>query len=207
MLTGKKLFSKTLLTLAILAGSSSIIGFKSAKADELKDMLSKVEKLTNEGSYTKALSELKWVNTHIQKKHLSKLQSFFPEKIDELPGQKVDSGSMMGMINLSRRYNGSGRNIKASITGSTSGGGNPFGQFAKMAQMMGGANSNGKETVRIEGRTATLEQRESSGRGELTIFLKSGLMLKVEGKSLDNEKLKKIAKTFDLDGIEEYTAT
>lgn len=89
--------------------------------------------------------------------------------------------------------------------GSASAGG--FGSLAALGNMaaMMGAQQEGNETIRLDGRTATMELRPENNSGELTIFLNSGSVLKVEmrdGASADS--LKSVAQSLKINDLDNY---
>lgn len=184
---------------------SAVCMASTVQAEELNTLLKKVEELTNAGDYTKALEELSWAKKEIEKKHLKKLEDFFPAKLGEYSGDKTKTTSAMGMTSLERQYNSGNKRIRLSLAG---GGGKDsplaaLGGLGQMAAMYGG-NQPGVESFRIDGRTAMLQ---SNGRSpELTVFLESGSMLKIEVVSgeMEGEELKKLVDNVNLDDLDNY---
>lgn len=135
-------------------------------------------------------------------------KSFFPDELAGYKGLKLETNSVFGINNVERAYKGKdGSEIKVSLTGGTggAGAGAGFGQLAAlggMAAMMQGQND-GSETFRLDGRTANL-QLERAGGSELTVFLNSGSILKLEmSNKATSDALKGFAsaiKVNDLDG-------
>lgn len=187
---------KIALTTLLLALGSNI-----ANADDLKTMLTKVEQLSSEGNYSKALEELSWAKKDIEQNYLKKLTSFLPDEINGLTGAKPEFNSALGFTNVSRQYSKDGTSVKVEIQGGTAGspqaGMGGLAALGQMAAMFG--QQNGQATMRINGRTANLN--ESSG--ELTVFLEGGSMLNIH-KSSGTADLKAIAEGLKLDDIEKY---
>lgn len=184
-----------LVLAALLLSSRTVI------AEDLKTILNKVEQLSSEGNYSKALEELSWAKKELETQYLAKLSTFLPETIGELKGGKVESNSAMGFTNVSRTYTGGSNSVKVQIQGGSAGGAQAgFGGLAalgQMAAMFGGQN--GQATMRINGRTAT----SNTAKGELTVFLEGGSMLTLQKES-GSPDLKAVAEAMKLDEIEKF---
>ena len=178
-----------------------------ARAEDLNELLARVDKFVKEENFSKALGELKWAQAELEKKQMLKLQSFFPDELMEYKGKKLEQNSALGFMELKREYEKDGNSITVSLMGGAGGSGGPGGskpmgqiaQFGQMAAMFGGGND--QETIRIKGRTTTMKKGEA---GELTLFLDSGSMLKLESSNVASEELKGLAEKLDIDGIEKY---
>jgi hypothetical protein len=171
-------------------------------ADDLKSMLTKVEQLSAEGNYSKALEELNWAKKDIEQNYLKKLTSFLPDTLNGLQGAKPESNSAMGFTNVSRQYTEGANSVKIEIQGGSAGGAQAgLGGLAALGQMaaMLGNGQNGQATMRINGRTATLNEEN----GELTIFLEGGSMLTIH-KTSGTADLKAVAEGIKIDDIEKY---
>lgn len=186
--------------LIIALCSLSFIGnVCSLGAEELPDLLKRVEEFANKGNYAKAIEELSWVKKELEKMNFKKIEEFFPDELAGLKGSAFETSSAMGMTNLERQYKGSGQDVKLSLTAAASGG--PMGGLAgigKMAAMMGGQP--GMDSFRIEGRTATLKEKGSSA--ELSVFLDSGSVLALKGK--DGSVLRKMAEAVGIEKLDSY---
>lgn len=184
-----------LITLCIALGSNV------AFADDLKSMLAKVEQLSTEGNYAKALEELNWAKKDLEQNYLKKLTSYLPDTINEMTGAKPEFNSAMGFTNVSRQYSQGGNSVKVEIQGGSAGGAQAglggLAALGQMAAMFG--QQNGQATMRIDGRTANLNE----DNGELTVFLEGGSMLNIH-KTSGTVDLKSIAEGLKLDDIEKY---
>jgi hypothetical protein len=176
-------------------------------AEDLNEMFKKVTDLVAAKNYSKALDELGWAKKEIERMHMAQVQTFFPDTIGEFKGGKVTHNNALGFTSMERFYTkADGTEIKLSLTGSAGGGANEglggLMAFGKMAAMMDPA---GQNTVRIGGRTATLNTDEEAKTGELSIFLDSGGILKLEmqtnGKA---EVLKGFADSLKLTELDTY---
>lgn len=189
-----------------------LCGFVSdLRAEEINQIFKKVEELVAAKNFPKALEELGWARKEIEKQHTNQLKSFLPDELAGFTGEKFDANAMLGITALERRYHkadGEG-SMTISVTGgsmgSASAGG--FGSLAALGSMaaMMGAQQEGSETMRIDGRTASLELNPDSKSGGLTIFLNSGSVLKVEmqnGASADT--LKGVAQSLKINDLDNY---
>ena len=178
------------------------------RADELDDDFKKVRELVDQKSYTKALTELSWVKNKIEKLNTKRVEDFFPEKLGEYVGGKFESSGALGMSSVERVYTkADGGTVKVSLAGGSGGQNNPFAAlagFGKMAAMFPGAQNPGQDTVRIAGRTGMMESGEGKD-SELTVFLDSGSMLKLETKQHDAVgTLKTLAEAIKIAELDEY---
>ena len=194
---------KLTVILALLALSAS-----PCLAEDLKEIFKRVDEFVVKNNYPKALEELTWAKKEIEKMHSTKLREFLPDQLAGYTGAKVETNNVLGISNLERRYSKPGDNstIMVSITGGTGGGNSPFSGLAalgSMAAMMG--QQEGAETFRIAGRTANLTVNEAGGNGELSIFLDSGSILKVEMNGTANgAALKTMAEGIKIDDLDKY---
>jgi len=191
------------LALALSLGFSPCL-----KAEELKDIFGRVQQMVEAKNYTKALDELGWAKKEIEKLNTAQLKTFFPDTLNGYSGDKFEANSILGISNVERTYKKEGAGeIKVSLTGGSGGaaqGG--FGGLAAlggMAAMMGGQE--GSDTFRIDGRTATLSLPQGSSNGELTVFLNSGSILKVEMfQKANGDTLKAMAQALKLNDLDNY---
>lgn len=194
-----------IFTAVLILGATTVTTQNSASnayADELGDIFKKVQELADKQNYPKALEELAWAKQDLEKKNTAKLQTFLPDQVLGYKGGKTEANFALGMMNVEKPYNNDQGTINVSITGGSAGGGAGLGglaQIGKMAALMGAQN--GQETVRISGRTATLEISDETN-ASLSIFLDSGSILKIEGAAA--ETLKSFAGAIKIDAIDSY---
>ena len=197
----KKLFKTAICRVVCVSLALGVVTVI-VQAEDLDKIFDRVAKYTADKNYPKALEELKWAQNELGKRHTKKLESFFPDKLEEFAGDKIKPSSVLGMVELKRTYRKGSDQVKLSLMGGSSGAANnPFGQIARFGAMMGGQG--GQETLRINGRTSTLKEQER-GNSELTMFLDSGFMLKIESRQAKGDALKTMAENLDLDGLEKY---
>lgn len=198
---------KKLLTVLM---ASCLLITTSAFAEDINDIFKRVNDLIAQQNYSKALNELNWASKEIEKMHNQKLQGFLPDTLSGLAGGKIESTSALGFTNLERTYTNAAdkSTVKVSLSGGTTpgaqGGMGGLAQLGQMAAMFGG-NQPGQDTFRIGGRTATLEQNEQSKHAELTVFMDSGSILKLEmNGNAKGDTLKTMAEALKLDDLDKY---
>lgn len=190
--------SKLLFVLLIL--SITNVSF----ADDLNTMFGRVNGYVAANNYPKALEELTWVRKEIEKQHIAKLGKLLPDSIIGFTGEKVEASGALGFNSIQRTYKKGDVEITLSITDAPSMAGDQMGGLAglgRMAAMMG-SNTPGNETVRIDGRTATIESTEDGGA--ITIYLNSGSILKLEGSSITADTLKQAAEALNVGRVDGY---
>lgn len=174
-------------------------------AEDINAIFKRVNDSVESRDYSKALEELDWAKKEIEKLHVQKLQEFFPEKLEGFIGQKFDSNSVLGFSNVERDYTQGKKSVKVSLTGGTGQGAaalSGLAQLGKMAAMFGG-NVPGNETVRIKGRTSTVESM--GGSASVTVMLDSGSILRLESASgVKAEDLKGMAEAIKIDEMDVY---
>ncbi|MBX7138618.1 MAG: hypothetical protein K1X83_11610 [Oligoflexia bacterium] len=194
---------KFMFVLVVLLASSGV-----GLAEELKDIFGRVEQYVAAKNYTKALDELSWAKKEIEKLNSGQLKTFFPDELAGFTGDKIESQNMFGITGMERLYKKSGANttVKVSLTGGAGGAAGGLGGLAALgsfAAMMG--QQQGQDTFRIEGRTATLEEHADSHAAELTVFLNSGSILKLEMQNgTDAAVLKQMAENLKLNDLDAY---
>lgn len=193
--------------ITIAAAAFVLIFTASAAAEDLGQIFGRVGQFVAAKNYPKALEELNWAKKEIEKMHVTQVRSFFPDSLSGYKGEKFESNSMLGFTNVERSYrNSSGNQVKVSMTGGSSGASAAgFGQLAALGSMaaMMGAQSEGNETFRIGGRTANLAAE--NGNPELTIFLNSGSILKLEMlNGSEKEELRQMAEAIKIDELDNY---
>lgn len=179
----------------------------SAAAEDINEIFKRVNQFVQAKNYSKALEELGWAKKEIEKLNSKQLESFFPESLNGFKGQQISSSNALGITNIERLYKkDESTSFKVSLTGGGGPGGLPGGMgglaaFGKMAAMMG---NEGTDTVRISGKTAQLEEHQDQKRADLTIFLDSGSILKLEGTNLDGGALRQLAEALKLGDLDTY---
>lgn len=172
-------------------------------AEDVNEIFKKVNTYIGEQNYPKALEELSWAKKEIEKLNSSKIGTLLPASVNGFTGGEVKVQSAMGFDNIERMYTGNGKEITVSVTGG--GVGNAMGGLAglaRMGMMMGGSQP-GIDSFRIEGRTANLDTT-NSGRAELTVFLDSGSILKVEGSGIDAQAIKSFTEGLHISNLDNY---
>ena len=194
---------KTALALFLcMSFNASII-----KAEEIDTIFSKVKEYMGQQNFTKALEELSWAKQEIEKKNSEKLQSFFADDVAGFKGDKAQINSALGFTSIEKNYKSADKgSLKVTLTGGSSAAGGGLGglaQIGKMAAMFG--NQAGMETVRIQGRTATIEKDQNSKGSSISVFLDSGSVLKVDSNtSKDTEMLKAFIEALKVEELDKY---
>lgn len=191
--------------IAFLLPVSLLLSVQITVAEDLNKIFENVNTFIEKKNYTKALEELNWAKNEIGKMHITAIKGFFPDTLAGFTGDKAKSNNVMGMTNVERTYKGTAGQVKVSLVGGTKGGAmGGLAGLGRMAAMMGGQN--GQESLRIAGQTATLNTKSS--RPELSVFLESGGILKVEGlKGItgDNSaQLKTVAEAIQIAELNKY---
>ncbi|HMO01703.1 MAG TPA: hypothetical protein PKD37_02780 [Oligoflexia bacterium] len=177
-------------------------------AEDLDTIFDKVKKYAAAGNYQKAIAELGWAKQELEKKNLSKLESFFPNELGDLRGGKIEANAALGISNIERTYQGAGYSVKVSLTGfggGAAGAGNPLAGLASLGQMaaMFGGSQAGEESFRVGDLTARGEKKGS--RAEITVFTQSGGIMKFETDKADKyDQMKELAKKFDYAALDNY---
>ena len=176
------------------------------RAEDLDTIFNKVKELAQAQNYTKAIEELSWANKELEKLNAQRIESFFPAEVAGYTAGKAEHNSALGFSTMERSYQKSGAAaIKLSLTGGSGGGAagglGGLAAFGKMAALMG--NQPGLDTFRIGGRTASLQ---SEGKqSELSIFLDSGAILKLETSSKgDGSELRTFAEALKISDLDSY---
>ena len=196
------------LKTASLAFAMVLFASLGAQAEDLNAIFKRVNDLVAEKNFSKALDELDWAKKEVEKMHMQKLQEFFPDSLAGYTGQKFEGNSALGFSNLERSYTQGNKKVKISITGGTGQGAaalSGLAQMGRMAAMLQGSSlAGGNETVRIQGKTATVESPEG-GVSSLTVMMDSGSILKLEGsKSVKTDDLKSMAEALKLVEMDSY---
>ena len=173
-----------------------------ARAEDINEIFKKVNGYVGEQNYTKALEELTWAKKEIEKLNSTKIGTLLPASINGFTGGETQIQSALGFNNIEKSYTGNGKTIKVSVTGggADSGMGGLAG-LARMGMMMGGQQP-GMDSFRLDGRTANLDS--SGGSPELTVFLDSGSIVKIEGQGVDAATLKSFGEGLKLSNLDNY---
>lgn len=161
---------------------SICIATPSAIAEDLETIFKKVNEYVAAENYPKAMQELQWADKELQKKHSAKLGTMFPDTLVGFKGEKLKTQAMMGFKTVEKVYRKGNQQIRMTLTGGSAGAAGSMAAMGRMAAMMGGSQP-GTETFRIDGRTANLTVKENRKSGELSVFLESGDLLKLELKN------------------------
>ncbi len=181
------------------------------RAEDINQIFKKVQELVVAKNYPKALEELTWASKEIEKMHNNQLRVYLPDELAGYTGDKFDASGALGITSVERTYRKGGGSevMTVSVTGGSMGsaaaGG--FGSLAALGSMaaMMGAQQEGSETLRIDGRTATLQLTPGSSSGDITIFLNSGSVLKVEMQQGANaDALKSVAQSIKINDLDNY---
>ena len=166
----------TIATFVVLCLSSTAV------AEELDTIFKKVNEYVAAQNYPKAIEELQWANKELEKKHNEKLGTLFPQELVGFKGDKLKAQAAMGFSTVEKVYRKGNQKIHVTLTGGSRGQAGGLASIGRMAAMMGG-NQPGVETFRVDGRTANLNVQEGRSRAELSVFLESGDILKLELKN------------------------
>jgi hypothetical protein len=132
------------------------------------------------------------------------MTSFLPDELAGYSASGAEANSAMGITNIERKYTKGSEKVKVSITNmGGAGGAGGIAAIGRMAALMG--NQPGMDSFRIQGKTATLQQRQGSNRAELSVYLDSGAMLKLESSNLaDSGVLKKMVEELKVSDLDNY---
>lgn len=193
---------------ALLAASFALLVPMHAQAEDLNAIFKRVNDFIAAKNYAKALEELGWARKEVEKMNVTQIQTFFPDSLAGFTGAKFETNSALGLTNLEREYTKAdgGARVKVTLSGGSGGGGDAglggLAAFGRMAAMMGA--SQGQDTFRISGRTATLQGAEE-GSPQLTVFLDSGSVLNLEGSDgATGDNLKSFAEALKLNDLDNY---
>jgi hypothetical protein len=180
-----------------------------AAAEDLQEIFRKVNQLVEDKNYSKAMDELGWAKKEIEKLHLAQLQTYLPDKLAGFDGDTLENNSVMGLTNIERNYTKTGENtsVKISLTGGGKTGGDlGIGNLAALGKMAAALSpQTGSDTIRISGRTAQLTVNKESESAELTVFLDSGTILKLEmSNSAQGDTLKSMAEELKINDLDNY---
>lgn len=188
--------------LSAVAFGGLVLCGRVARAEDIKVLFDKVNKLVEAKNYPGALNELSWVQKELEKLHQQQLAQIIPAEVDGFKGNEPEIQSAMGFTTLEREYVKGEQSITMSISGGAGGDGlGGLAGLAKMGMMMGGTQP-GIDKIRLGALTATLD---TTGTPELTVFLDSGSILQLRsGDGVDGVALKKFAEGLKIGDIDGY---
>jgi hypothetical protein len=189
--------SKRLITAAVITICAPIF----AHAEDINEIFKKVNTYVQEQNYPKALEELNWARKEIEKLNTQRIGTLLPNSLNGFNGGETKVQSAMGFNNIEKDYTQGEKSIKVSITGGGADGAmGGLAGLAKMGMMMGAQP--GMDSFRIDGRTANLDT--TSGNAELTVFLDSGAIMKLDGEGIDGKTLKSFAEGLKITNLDNY---
>jgi len=182
-----------------------VLACAAPKGEDPLPLLDNVAGFVKSGDYARALEELGWARKSIEALHAAHIETFLPDSLAGMTGQPARTQGAAGLVNVSREYADGGTRVTVSLT-EAAGAGAGLAGLGRMAAMMG-AQGTGMNAFRIQGRTATLDDR-NPGRNVLTVFLNSGAMLKLESRTpkLEEGLLNRMAEALPLDDMDKYLA-
>lgn len=183
------------------------VPFKSG-AEDLDSIFKRVDEFMTAKKYPKALEELAWARKEIEKQHNQQLQAYFPETLLDYKGDKINSNGALGFLSVDREYKKGESTLKVSLSGTSggdaAGGLGGLAAFGKMAALMQN-QAPGNETVRVAGKTATLNINTDSKSGDMSIFLDSGAILRIEmPDNASADTIKKAADALQIEALDKY---
>lgn len=200
-------FNRLALLAAYALLTLVIEGATQAQEWNLTTSLGEIERDASEGRYPSALVELERARNYLLEQKNKRVKKFFPGTLKgvagkELTGEEIEVSVALGLTNMIRLYKGKDSELKVSLLG---GGRSVSSQeesgLGRMAAMI--QKEDGGVGLQIGGCSALLD--ESGARPELSIFLKSGGVLKLEGRqNLIGEQLKQLATKIDVAGLDRY---
>lgn len=185
------MFNLKLTPMRILLFSSFVfISSAMAQNDEIQESCNSVTNLFNEGDIDGALEEARWCVTQLEQLKQGQTSSYFKDTIDGYVGGKLDSQQAMGMSIIERTYTKDDNSIQVSLSGGVSN----IAASALEAFASFGVNATPGKKIRIQRRTATLNNQ--SNNPQLLVTLKSGGVLTFESSQVTEDTLVAFAKSF-----------
>lgn len=174
----------------LLFSSFVFISSAMAQNDEIQESCNSVTNLFNEGDIDGALEEARWCVTQLEQLKQGQTSSYFKDTIDGYVGGKLDSQQAMGMSIIERTYTKDDNSIQVSLSGGVSN----IAASALEAFASFGVNATPGKKIRIQRRTATLNNQ--SNNPQLLVTLKSGGVLTFESSQVTEDTLVAFAKSF-----------
>ncbi len=185
------MFNLKLTPMRILLFSSFVfISSAMAQNDKIQESCNSVTNLFNEGDIDGALEEARWCVTQLEQLKQGQTSSYFKDTIDGYVGGKLDSQQAMGMSIIERTYTKDDNSIQVSLSGGVSN----IAASALEAFASFGVNATPGKKIRIQRRTATLNNQ--SNNPQLLVTLKSGGVLTFESSQVTEDTLVAFAKSF-----------
>lgn len=196
----KERYMKAALSMVVCG--VAVLFAPSARAEDIKVLFDKVNKLVEAKNYPGALTELSWAQKELEKLHQQQLAQIIPSEVEGFKGNEPEIQSAMGFTTLEREYVKGEQTITMSISGGAGGDGlGGLAGLAKMGMMMGGTQP-GIDKIRLGSLAATLD---TTATPELTVFLDSGAILQLRsGEGVDGAGLKKFAEGLKISDIDTY---
>lgn len=194
--------SKIVLITALVTGVIATNGFaQQQSADDAASACKEAARLIEEDDLVGALGEAQWCVDSLQQLRQQQTLTLFPESLEGFDGGELTNQSAMGMTMIERVYQKNGQSVSVSLTSGVAGSG-----LAALAQLgMGlGATGVGKK-IRVQKRTVVNMSTPGSD-SEYMVQLKSGGMLMITSKDLNEEDLLDIVKAFPIAGLDDALA-
>ncbi len=189
------------LMTALLA-AACLVATPAWAQDDLDEVLETFEAMVADGNYPRALEELEWARRALVKAHHAQIEALFPLWLGGAEGGEIARQEVFGMTMHTRRYVGAdGRRLEAVLT--EGGAGSPGLAVIEQLTRLFGAQVNA-ETMRIDGRTATLVPGDMDGNAVLTIQLEAGGVLRLTAPADDADALPDAAREFGLRALDGY---
>jgi len=155
--------------------------------------------LLREDDLDGALAEANWCLESLQQIRQDRTLAIFPDSIDGWRGGTLDRQGAMGMIVLSRTYEGDGTSIDVTLTSGAAGTG--LAALAQMGAVMGGG---GGRKLRVQKRTVIdMGGEGAGGTVNYLVQLRSGGMLTVESGDADADAVMDFLRAFPIVAIDE----
>jgi hypothetical protein len=180
------------LVSTLLIASTLFVSSVHAQNNEIKESCSNVVALFNDGDIDGALEEARWCVTQLEQLKQGQTSSYFKDEIDGYKGGKLDVQQAMGMSMIERRYTKGNDSVQVSLSGGVSN----IAASALEAFASFGVNATPGKKIRIQRRTATLNNQSDSP--QLLVTLKSGGILTFESSQLSEDALVAFAKSFPI---------
>ncbi len=181
-------FKMFCLTVAV---AGSFTGIPAIADDDPAAVCASAASLAKEGDIAGALEEARWCVTQLEQLMQQQVSSFFPDEVNGYAAGEIKKEQVMGMTMIERDYSKNDNVISVSLTGGgTSGPANAFSALAMMGMQMGGMG----QKVRIQKRSATVIDDNSSV--QVVVTLKSGGILTFESQGASVDTVVAFAKEF-----------
>ena len=174
-------------------------------SEDVNEIFKRAQEFIAAKNYPKALEELTWAKKEIENLNSGAIKGFFPDQLAGFTGGKIEDSSALGIQNLSRTYTKDDNSFEVSLTGGSIGGAGGIGDLAALGRMAAMFQQPGQQSFRISGKTAVLDERNSEDRGEISVYLDSGQILKIESQgAVSHATLKEIAQAIKIEDLDKY---